>query len=370
MTHGIELRDPPRIPVGDTGMEISRVGLGSWGLGEPLQAIRYGGEQPEDRTTATILEAVKVGINWIDTAPVYGLGTSEERIARALARLPEAERPFVFTKCGISMRPEDRGNWFGSAERIREDVESSLQRLHVERLDLVVMHQQPVDGTPVEVYWETLLGLRNEGKVREVGLSNHSAEMLDRASAISPVPLLQTAFSAVNRLDGADVLPWCHEHGTAVVLWGALHSGLLGGAFDEGGVGRLADDDWRRTDPEFTERLPANLLVVGALREVARRHGVSVAAAAIAWTLSWPGVTGAIAGARSPEHVEGLNDAAQLELDHGDLETVADAIRSSGAGQGPALPGESFDTALLTAPPRSLHTFHRAPRRGSDGPLR
>ncbi len=370
MTGASDIRDLPRLPVGDTGMEISRVGLGSWGLGEPLQAIRYGGEQPEERTVATVLSAVDAGINWIDTAPVYGLGTSEKRLAQALVQLPEAERPFVFTKCGISMRSEDRGTWFGTPERIREDVEASLARLEVERLDLVVMHQQPVDGTPVEVYWETLVELRNEGKVREVGLSNHSAEMLDRAAAITPVPLLQTAFSAINRLDGADVLPWCHEHGTAVVLWGALHSGLLGGAFDERGVGRLADDDWRRTDPEFTERLAANLLVVDALRAVAIRHGVSVAAAAIAWTLSWPGVTGAIAGARSPEHVEGLIDAAQLELDHEDLETVAHAIRLSGAGQGPALPGESFDTALLTAPPRSLHTFHRAPRRGPDGPLR
>lgn len=219
MTGASDIRDLPRLPVGDTGMEISRVGLGSWGLGEPLQAIRYGGEQPEERTVATVLSAVDAGINWIDTAPVYGLGTSEKRLAQALVQLPEAERPFVFTKCGISMRSEDRGTWFGTPERIREDVEASLARLEVERLDLVVMHQQPVDGTPVEVYWETLVELRNEGKVREVGLSNHSAEMLDRAAAITPVPLLQTAFSAINRLDGADVLPWCHEHGTAVVLW-------------------------------------------------------------------------------------------------------------------------------------------------------
>lgn len=370
MSDGIDIRDLPRRPIGDTGLEISRVGLGSWGLGEPLQAIRYGGEQSAERTTATILGAVEAGINWIDTAPVYGLGTSETRIARALAQLPEVDRPFVFTKCGISMRTDDRGTWFGAPDRIREDVEASLRRLEVERLDLVVMHQQPVDRTPVEVYWETLLELRDQGKVREIGLSNHSVEMLDRAAAIAPVPLLQTAFSAINRLDGGDVLPWCHEHGTAVVLWGALHSGLLGGAFDAGGIARLADDDWRRTDPEFTERLAANLTVVGALEEVARRHGVSVAAAAIAWTLSWPGVTGAIAGARRPDHAQDLVDAARVNLDPQDLDTVAEAIRSSGAGQGPALPGESFDTELLTAPPRSLHTFHRAPRRGPDGPLR
>jgi aryl-alcohol dehydrogenase-like predicted oxidoreductase len=149
-----------------------------------------------------------------------------------------------------------------------------------------------------------------------------------------------------------------------------LHSGLLGGSFDAGGITRLADDDWRRTDPEFTERLAANLTVVDALGEVAVRHGVSVATAAVAWTLSWPGVTAAIAGARSPEQVEGLVDALRVELDPHDLDLVAEAIRFSGAGQGPALPGAPFDTALLTVPPRSLHTFHRAPRRGKDGPLR
>ena len=343
------------------GLEISRVGLGSASFGGSSQAFVYGGPQSSETSVQTIHHAVERGINWVDTAPVYGHGAAERIVGRALAELPEDERPYVFTKCGMTWDEHDHSapaKRVGDPVAIRKDVESSLGRLGVERLDLCQMHHQPDDGTPVEEYWGVLEELRREGKIGAAALSNHDVDTLDRAQAIAPVAAVQTAFSAIDRLAATDVLPWCAGHGTAVLIWGSMHCGLLTGPFLREGVSRFRPDDWRLRDPDFTERLEANRAVAAALEQVAQRHATSVAAVAIAWVLAWPGVSAAVVGGRTPSQVDGWIDAPHIELDRNDLDTVGLAIERSGAGQGPVSPGASYDGGRV--PLSGMHTSGRA----------
>lgn len=325
----------PRLRLGRTDMEITRVGFGAWAIGGAGWAFGWGA-QDDRESIAAIRSAVARGINWIDTAAIYGLGHSEETVRRALAELPQAERPYVFTKCGLTWDPADPGAMprrTGAAASIRREVEASLKRLGVERIDLYQMHWPAQDGTPLEEYWRTLLDLKAEGKVRAVGLSNHSAAQLAVAEAIGHVDTLQPPFSAIRREAASAELPWCAAHGTGVIVYSPMQSGLLSGRFTAERARALGADDWRSRDPEFQgEKLARNLQLADALGEVARRHGTSTAAVAVAWTLAWPGVTGAIVGARSPAQVEGWLDAASLELGADDLLELSDALRAAGAG--------------------------------------
>jgi aryl-alcohol dehydrogenase-like predicted oxidoreductase len=197
------------------------------------------------------------------------------------------------------------------------------------------MHWPAEDGTPIEDYWGALLELKAEGKVRAVGLSNHSVERLEAAEALGHVDSLQPPFSLINRAAGADVIPWCDKHQTAVIVYSPMQSGLLTGAFTAERVASLPDDDWRQHSPEFTTRLDANLALADALIPIAKRHGTTQSAVAVAWTLSWPGVTGAIVGARRPDQIDGWIDAATVELSRDDLADLAAAIETTGAGVGP-----------------------------------
>jgi len=329
-----------KAPLGRTDMEITRVGFGAWALGGGDWAYAWG-PQDDDEAVAAIRYAVEQGVNWIDTAAVYGLGHSEEVVARAVRALPEADRPYVFTKCGLVWDEQDRSvepHADGSAASLRRELDGSLRRLGVERIDLYQVHWPPADGTPLEEYWATLLELKAAGKVRALGLSNHDTDQLARAEALGHVDALQPPFSAIHRAAAGDLLPWCAEHGTGVIVYSPMQSGLLTGAFSAERVAGLPSNDWRRQDPDFTEHLDANLAIADALAEVARRHDVPVPAAAVAWTLGFGAVSGAIVGARRPEQVDGWRAAASLRLDEDDYATVAAAIEKHEAGEGPVRP--------------------------------
>ncbi len=327
----------PRVRLGRTDMDITRVGFGAWALGGGDWIFGWGA-QDDEASVAAIRHAVERGINWIDTAAIYGLGHSEEVVGRALKAMSAGERPYVFTKCGLigdRQNPAAMPPRVGKAESIRREVEASLSRLGVERIDLMQMHW-PANDSPVEEYWQTLLDLKKEGKVRAVGLSNHDVGQLEAAEALGHVDTLQPPFSAIRRDVAAAELPWCAAHGTGVIVYSPMQSGLLTGRFSIERAKALPDDDWRSRHPEFGgEKLVRNLELAAAMAPVAEAHGTSVAAVAVAWALAWPGVSGAIVGARSPEQVDGWIDAAGLTLSEADIAALAAAIEESGAGSGP-----------------------------------
>jgi aryl-alcohol dehydrogenase-like predicted oxidoreductase len=326
-------------------MEITRVGFGAWAIGGGGWAFAWG-DQDDSQSIAAMRYAVERGVNWIDTAAVYGLGHSEELVGRVLRELPPADRPYVFTKCGLIWDEQDRtavAKRVGKPESLRREIEQSLRRLGVERIDLYQMHWPAEDGTPIEEYWQALLDLKREGKARAVGLSNHKVDQLERAERLGHVDTLQPPFSPIRRDVAGAELPWCHEHDTGVIVYSPMQSGLLTGSFSAPRAAALPADDWRSRSPEFqAPRLQSNLALADALRPIAARHDTSVGAVAIAWTLSVPGVTGAIVGARSPEQVDGWIAAGTIALTPADLSEIAGAIERTGAGTGPVTWRETF----------------------------
>lgn len=339
MTSTSEQSTLTTVPFGTTDMTITRVGFGAWAVGGGDWAFAWG-PQDDGQAIAAIRHAVEAGINWIDTAAVYGLGHSEEVVAAALQGIPQADRPYVFTKAGLVWDEADRSaapRRVGKPASIRREVENSLRRLNLDRIDLYQMHWPAEDGTELAEYWQTMLDLKSEGKVRAVGLSNHNIAQLEAAEALGHVDTLQPPFSAIHR-ETAETLPWTVAHGTGVIVYSPMMSGLLTGAFTPERVAALPDDDWRRTSPDFTINLDANLAVANALRIIADRHDISQPAAAVAWALAFNGVSGAIVGARSPQQVDGWLAAASTQLTPSDLDTVADAIGIAGAGEGPLHP--------------------------------
>lgn len=328
------------VRLGQTGMNITRVGFGSWAVGGDW-AVGWG-SQDDNASIAAIRHAVARGINWIDTAAIYGLGHSEEIVAAALQAIPQRERPYVFTKCGLigdPNNPKAGPRQIGAPASICQEVEASLRRLKVERIDLYQMHWPAEDGTPLEDYWQALLDLKTAGKVRAVGLSNHNIAKLNAAEALGHVDTLQPPFSAIKREVGKAELAWCKAHDTGVIVYSPMQAGLLSGAFTKKRAASLPANDWRSRNGEFTdEKLARNLQVAAAIQAVANRYKVSAASIAVAWTLAWPGVTAAIVGARSPAQVDGWMNAATLELTEADMNEIGAVIESSGAGYGPAKP--------------------------------
>jgi aryl-alcohol dehydrogenase-like predicted oxidoreductase len=331
----------PSRPLGGSGLQITTVGFGAWAIGGGGWSFGWG-PQDDDAAVAAIRHALARGVNWIDTAAVYGLGHSEELVARALKDVPAAERPLVFTKCGLvwdESRPMVPSRRILRPESIRRECEASLRRLGTERIDLYQFHWPDETGTAVEDSWAEMARLVDEGKVRAAGVSNFGVDLLERCRAVRPVESCQPPFSLVRREAGQAEIPWCAAHGTGVIVYSPMQSGLLTEAFSAERVAALAEDDWRRRSPEFQPpRLARNLELRDALRPLAARRGVSVGALAVAWTLAWPGVTGAIVGARSPEQVDGWITAAGLALEPAELDAIADAVRRTGAGGGPARP--------------------------------
>lgn len=331
----------PRRRLGRTDMEITHVGFGAWAIGGPGW-IGGWGAQDDAASIAAIRHAVERGVNWIDTAAIYGLGHSEQIVRSALVDMPAAERPYVFTKCGLVWDEAEREappKMVGAPASIRKEVEDSLRRLGVERLDLYQMHWPAKDGSAVEDYWAALLDLKAQGKVRAVGLSNHNVAQLEAAERLGHVDTLQPPFSAIRREFAGNELPWCVAHDTGVIVYSPMQAGLLTGAFSQERATQLPADDWRSRDAEFTgDKLKRNLKLAETMRAVAERHGTTAAAVAAAWTLAWPGVTGAIVGARSPQQIDGWIDAATLSLTRADLDDIAATINETGAGAGPSLP--------------------------------
>jgi aryl-alcohol dehydrogenase-like predicted oxidoreductase len=331
----------PTQPLGSSGLHITRLGFGSWAIGGGGWAFGWGPQDDAD-SLATMRHALELGINWIDTAAAYGLGHSEEVVGRLLRELPPAQRPLIFTKCGLvsdehdPMTPPLR---VLKPDSIRRECEASLRRLGVECIDLYQFHWPDETGTPVEDSWAAMVKLVEEGKVRAAGVSNFDVNLLERCEAIRHVDSLQPPFSLIHRTAAEKEIPWCASHNTGVICYSPMQSGLLTESFAAERVSSLARDDWRRGDPEFQQpNLGWNLALRDALRPIAKRHDTSVSCVTIAWDLAWPSVTGAIVGARTPAQVDGWIHAASLELTAADLEEISSAVKRTKAGAGPAHP--------------------------------
>jgi aryl-alcohol dehydrogenase-like predicted oxidoreductase len=329
----------PTRPLGSSGISITSIGFGAWAAGGGDWAFTWG-PQDDETSLAAMRRAIELGINWIDTAAVYGLGHSEEVVGRLLRQLPAAERPLVFTKCGLIW---DEANRTALPRRtlqpdsIRRECEASLRRLGIERIDLYQFHWPDETGVPVEESWTAMARLVDEGKVRCIGVSNFNVPLLERCEAIRHVESLQPPFSLIRREVAANEIPWCHRHHTGVICYSPMQSGLLTDGFDRARLEGMSPDDWRRRSPHFQEpNLSANLALRDRLKSIAARHGATVSAVAVAWTLAWTGVSGAIVGARSPRQVDGWIGAANVHLTPDDLSEIAAAIDATRAGSGPA----------------------------------
>jgi aryl-alcohol dehydrogenase-like predicted oxidoreductase len=331
----------PTRRLGNTDLHLTRVGFGAWAAGGGGWAFGWG-PQDDAESIASIRHAIERGINWIDTAAVYGLGHSEEVVRQALDAIPSGSRPYVFTKCGLvwdERNPEAAPRRVLRPESVRSECEGSLRRLGVDQIDLYQFHWPDETGTPVEDSWETMTRLIDEGKVRAGGVSNFDVALLERCEAVRHVDSLQPPLSLIRRQAAEQEIPWCRAHGTGVIGYSPMQSGILTDQFSPKRIESLAPDDWRRRAPDFKQpRLGRNLALRDALRPIAEQHGTSVSALSIAWTLAWPGVTGAIVGARSPAQVDGWIAAATLELTLADLDKIAMVVAQTGAGSGPALP--------------------------------
>jgi aryl-alcohol dehydrogenase-like predicted oxidoreductase len=302
------------IRLAGTDMEITRVGLGAWAIGGSGWWDAWG-EQDDAQSIATIHRAVELGVNWLDTAPIYGLGHSEEVVGRALEGLDR--RPYVFTKAGLQDGGDGSVRHVLKRDAILREAEQSLRRLRLDAIDLYQVHW-PKPDEDVEEAWSAFAELREQGLVRHIGVSNFSVDQMRRAGEIAPVQTQQLSYSLLDREIEEEVLPYCQEHGIGVVIYSPQASGLLSGAMSAERVARMPDDDWRKRDPRFNEpELSEHLALVDRLAAIGAPHGAPAGAVAVAWTLRHPAVHGAIVGFRRPDQVEPLAIAGDLEL--GDL---------------------------------------------------
>jgi len=299
--------------LGNSNLSITAQGFGSWAIGGAGWQFGWG-RQSDDESIAAIHRALELGVNWIDTAAVYGLGHSEEIVARALDAW-SGPRPLVFTKCGLRWNPQGEPRRVLNAASLRQECEDSLRRLRVEAIDLYQIHWPVDDPRELEEGWSTMAALQREGKARWIGVSNFNVEQLRRAQAIAPVTSLQPPYSLVHPEAGEEILPYCQSQGIGVIVYSPMASGLLTGAMTRERIARLPEDDWRKHDEEFNEpQLSANLALVERLRALGRRHGCSPGAVAVAWPLRHPAATGAIVGARRPDQVSNVIAGADLSL--------------------------------------------------------
>jgi aryl-alcohol dehydrogenase-like predicted oxidoreductase len=307
--------------LGGSELEITSVGLGAWAIGGDW-AFGWGAQDDND-SIATIRHALDLGVNWIDTAAVYGLGHSEEVVARALGKVAAAARPYVFTKCGLV--PDAQANPIENLQpaSIRRECEASLRRLEVETIDLYQIHWPTDRIEEIDGAWETMAALQREGKVRYIGVSNFNVAELARARAIAPVTSLQPPYSLVHREAEAEILSYCLGHGIGVIVYSPMASGLLSGTMTRERALSLPPNDWRSRNEQFNEpKLSRNLKLVEVLREIGKRDGRSAGEVAIAWTLHNPAVTAAIVGARTPRQVDGWIGAASYDLRPEDIARI------------------------------------------------
>jgi len=305
--------------LGNSDLEISPIGFGAWAIGGSEWSAGWG-PQDDTESVAAIGRALDLGVNWIDTAAVYGLGHSEEVVARAVQG--RATRPYIFTKCSLVWGADREVQNSLQPDSIRRECEASLRRLQVEAIDLYQIHW-PNPDADIEIGWRTLAALQQEGKVRYIGVSNFDVAQMRRALAIAPITSLQPPYSLVKPEVEDAILPFAGAHNIGVIVYAPMQSGLLTGAMTRERAAQLPADDWRSRNPDFREpRLSRNLALVDVLRRIGERHGSTPGEVAIAWTLRNPAVTGAIVGARRPDQVEGVLGAAGLELTPDDLAEI------------------------------------------------
>jgi aryl-alcohol dehydrogenase-like predicted oxidoreductase len=311
--------------LGNSDMDISRVGLGAWAIGG---SWRWGwGTQNDSESVAAIRRAAELGVNWIDTAAVYGLGHSESVIGAALKEMPK--KPYIFTKCGLRWKETDNSAREAysilKAKSVREEAENSLKRLGVDYIDLYQIHW-PNPKAEIEEAWTEMAKLREEGKVRFIGVSNHTVAQMERLKAIAPVTSLQPPYNLINRASESALLPFCKEHNIGVIVYSPMSSGLLSGKMTAERIKSLPDDDWRKQDFNYTEpQLSRNLKKVEVIKAIAAKRGVPTAQIAIAWTLKHPAVTAAIVGMRNPTQADETAGAANLVLSDDEITQLESA---------------------------------------------
>ena len=312
--------------LGNSELHITPIGFGAWAIGGSGWAFGWGAQDDQESIEA-IARALDLGVNWIDTAAIYGLGHSEEVVAKALKG--RSNRPYIFTKC--SMIWDEKGEIGRSlkADSVRREVEASLRRLDIETIDLYQIHW-PNPESEIEEGWTTLSKLKDEGKVRYIGVSNFNVEQLKRIQEIAPVTSLQPPYSLVKPDVEKEILPFCQENNIGVIVYSPMQSGLLTGKMTPERVANLPDDDWRKNSSEFQEpRLSRNLKLVEVLQDIGKQHDRSPGEVAIAWTLNNPAVTAAIVGARNPKQVEGIIAAGEFRLNQQELDQIAAFLREN-----------------------------------------
>jgi aryl-alcohol dehydrogenase-like predicted oxidoreductase len=317
--------------LGASDLEITPIGVGAWAMGGAGWQFGWG-PQDDDESIAAIHEALDQGINWIDTAAIYGLGHSEEVVARALAG--RSNKPLVFTKCGIVWDERREPSRTIQPESIRKEVEQSLHRLKLDVIDLYQIHW-PEPDTLVEAAWTMMASLKEQGKVRHIGVSNFNVQQMRRAQAIAPIASLQPPYSIISPEIEKEILPYALENNIGVIVYSPMKSGLLTGSMTRDRVATMPDSDYRKRTPNFKEPLLSrNLDLAELLATIGKRHGRTAGETAIAWTLRHPAVTGAIVGMRSAKQVDGVIGAAQFRLS---ADEIAEIERFRAASAAPVM---------------------------------
>src|SRR5579872_1622397 len=303
-------------PLGNSDLRLTPIGYGAWAIGGGNWEFAWG-SQDDNESLRAIGHALDSGINWIDTAAVYGLGHSEEIVGNALRG--RTYKPYVFTKCSRRWGPDRK--IFGSLkpDSLRQELEDSLRRLRLERIDLYQIHW-PMPDDEIETAWETLARFQQEGKVRCIGVSNFNVEQMKRIRKIAPITSLQPPYSLLRRDIEAEILPFCRENNIGVINYSPMVSGLLTGKMTPERVKNLPEDDWRKRSPNFlSPKLERNLALADLLKQIGNQHGVEAGVVAIAWTLRHPAIAAAIVGARRPDQVDGVLPAATFRLSESDI---------------------------------------------------
>ncbi|WP_334985936.1 aldo/keto reductase [Nostoc sp.] len=312
--------------LGNSELHITPIGFGAWAIGGGGWAFGWG-EQDDQESIAAINGALDLGVNWIDTAAVYGLGHSEEVVAKALKG--RSNRPYIFTKCSLIWDEKGKIGNSLKADSVRGEVEASLRRLEIETIDLYQIHW-PNPDSDIEEGWTTLAKLKDEGKVRYIGVSNFNVEQLKRIQEIAPVTSLQPPYSLVKRDVDKEILPFCKENNIGVIVYSPMQSGLLTGKMTPERVANFPDDDWRKKSDEFQEpRISRNLKLVEVLQRIGQQYDRSPGEVAIAWTLNNPAVTAAIVGGRNPKQVEGIIGAGEFRLNQQELDEIDTFLREN-----------------------------------------
>lgn len=315
--------------LGNTDLELTTVGFGTWAIGGAGWRFAWG-KQDDDEAVAAMVKAIDLGINWVDTAAIYGAGHSEELVGRALKELGSSRKPIVATKCERIMLEDGSITGVLKEESVRAEVEASLQRLGVDVIDLYQIHW-PQPDEDIEEGWNTLVDLKKQGKVRHIAVSNFNASQMQRIQSIHPIASLQPPYSMINRSIEEETLKYCGDNQIGVVCYSPMCKGLLTGAFTKERAAKLSDEDHRSRDPKFADpQLSIHLALVEGLKKIAQRNSRTVAQLSIAWVLRRPEVTSAIVGGRSPSQVEDTVPAGDWTLTDEDINEIEQLLAIHG----------------------------------------